>query len=208
MNLSDFKYIFYTSCIVIAISGWLLFFFYPKQIDYTNSSKKEKYELLVESYNSFMVLSPEEIVHLWISEFFDTNYVLKNGNILDDQFNCSTSAVYFLRKFGALVPMENSTHLGDILDKLCKIGLAEQRKSLKEVQSKDIIIRKTRSSGVGHIMLVVDVHKGVIRYLDINNEDKGVGLNTLKWGEWKIRGIYSLSFAFWCGDFLKELRGL
>ena len=55
---------------------------------------------------------------------------------------------------------------------------------------------------------VVKTYGNIIKYVDVNKKNKGMGYNDIFWGDYKIKGVYSLSFAFWCGDFLKELKGL
>ena len=44
--------------------------------------------------------------------------------------------------------------------------------------------------------------------MDINGTEDSIGFKYIKWKNYRIKGIYSLSFAFWCGDFFKDIKNL
>ena len=203
-NIKFSEYTIFILVVFVFILSFNLFVCNKSNVSYSFMTEDEKHQNLITSWKHFISLSPENLHCLWEQKFVKAIYKFKEGNILLNQYNCSTGFIDFLRDFGSVSVMENSISIGKRLKKYSEINLTEKRKRLKDVETSDIIIFTKNSRGIAHIGLVERVTtKNKLVYMDINGTDN-IGFKYIKWGNYKIKGVYSLSFAFWCGDFFKK----
>lgn len=195
--------------LVTSIIGWCFYFNKSYKIPYDRMSKKEKYITLVETWKYYRSLSAMDIHCAWEKKFVQSKYKLANGNILLNEYNCSTAVIDFLWDFGSLAIMEKSNEIGDRLERYVKLDLAKKRNKVNDVGTTDIIIFHPGKSGISHIGIVERInHKKKIVYMDMNGIYDDVGFRYISWGDYRIKNIYSCSFAFWCGEFFKEIKDL
>lgn len=162
--------------------------------------RSERIEILENNYKSYKELEGDELLVMWIKEFGDVSYKI-NGASQHDTLDCSTAVRRFFNNcLGANIVMENT----DSMKKRISLEIDKDYKKKKAIDCRvgDFIFFN-KINNIGHVCMIVGFTKKEIRYVDVNAVDDGMGINTIKWGDWKIDFITEVPFSFFAGDILK-----
>jgi hypothetical protein len=153
------------------------------------------------SYAQYKSLTGKELLVIWNDMFFDAEYKL-NGDMKFDKYDCSSASWRFFRRLESNVVFENTE---DSENRLKRI--TTPRKYLRDIEVGDVIIFN-RVGDNGHMAVLVKVNKrtGLVRYVDVNVMNDGLGFNSIIWNDTRIKNIYPVTFDYWCGDVLVGVK--
>lgn len=179
----------------------VLCLFYNSTAGYKSIFKTriEKIEILEKNYKNFKDLTGEELLTMWIAEFYDSKYQI-GGASQYDAIDCATALYQFFNyKLGANLVMENTDGMKKRIT--FEDSRNYKRKRYSECKIGDLIFFK-RIGTYGHVCLIVGFTKNGIRYVDMNGLDGGMGVNVIGWGDPRIEFITEIPFSFFSGDIL------
>lgn len=179
---------------VTSVTGWIMYCS-KSPIPYdTADSLAEKVALAEESYDRFMEMSSLDLHIAWHTKYHEVKYEM-NGRPQRDEYDCSTSVIWFTWDFGSLAVMESSKEIADRLERV-----SVKRKKKEEVRHTDIVIFRR-----GHAAMVEGIdNKGYVMYMEVGGTTGGVAYLRVPFHDRGILGIYKLSKAWWCGKVLQS----
>lgn len=172
---------------------------------YTYEGKIERLKELKSSHQKYLNLSSEERLFKWIRTYNNWRYET-NGDPKYRKSDCVGAVYTYFQLLGSNIILENIPGITKRIENLSERNLLTIRKSGNDVVSGDLILLKISSENQ-HMGVIIDVcPTGLIRYCDMNVGTGTWGLESIKFGDSRIKYIAEVSFALWVGDFIQEFN--
>lgn len=183
------------SFFILLLGGLGWGFYFNKEIVNKTKTISSEIARLENSYARYNLLTGKQLHIIWIDLFYGAVYKM-DGKIKENKYDCVSAEWKFFRSLGSNAVLENTKYLEERLKRV-----SIPHKSIATVRAGDIIIFK-RNGTTGHVGIVEGTYQNLVKYMDMNNYDKGIGFASLNFKNKKIKAIYPVTFDFWCGDIL------
>jgi hypothetical protein len=158
-------------------------------------------EIAEKKYSKFKELTPEELHHNFLKQFYGFTYKL-DGDVKWKKVDCSTGIWNVLKSYGYPGKMKNVRGFAKEFESL---GI-KKRKTAREVRHTDIIILNMKKR-IPHMGMVWNITpKGVIQYMDINSISGTASFPETSITARKVYGIYPITKLFWLKELFEKIR--